>query len=101
MNELNVGTISDSTDYVSSYGLPKVQINALVAIYESALKSLPYKPMPLVNDHRKQKNTYLYRYGETRINNLNNSFYISKFCCISEQEGEKILKVSVHENGLL
>ena len=38
LNELNIHTIYYLTEYVCSYGLPKVQIRGLVAIYENVLK---------------------------------------------------------------
>ena len=37
-NELNICTISDLTEYVSSHGLPKIQICGFVTIYGIALK---------------------------------------------------------------
>ena len=58
---------SNLTEYVSSYGLPKVQIHGLISIYESVLKELPGKPTPLFKDHRKSNHPYLFRYGETLI----------------------------------
>ena len=99
--------ISDLTDYVCSYGLPRNQIHGLVAIYENALKESPGKPTPLEKDHRKSKNTYVYRYEETWVENLNNCSLVYKFCCISDlirfmvKEVEKIMKRSVHEDEFL
>ena len=58
MNEFNMHTISNLKEYVSLYGLPKVKIRGLFAIDESALKSLPGKPMLLVKYHRNSKNPY-------------------------------------------
>ena len=92
---------------MSSYGSAKVQIHGFVTIYESALKSLPEKLTPLVKDHRKAKNPYFSRYGETWVEKLNNSSFMSKLCCISYmirfmvKEGEKIMKGSVHEDDFL
>ena len=88
---------------MNSYGLSKVQIRGLDAIYESELKALPWKPTTLVKDHRKSNNIYLSRYGETSVERLNNYSYISIFCSIGDlvrfvvREGEKI-KGSVHED---
>ena len=84
MTELNICIISDLTEYVSSYGLPKVQIFELATIYESALKSLLGKPTPLVKDHSKSKNPYFSRYGETWVEKLNNSSLVYKLCYISD-----------------
>ena len=87
-----------------SYGLPKVQICGLVAIYENALKESQGKLTSFVDDYRKSKNPYLSRYGGTRIEKLKNYSFISKLFCISDliwfmvKEGEKIMKGSVHED---
>ena len=95
--------ISDLTDYVCSYGLPRNQIHGLVAIYENALKESLGKPTHLAKDHRKSKNTYFYRYEETWVDNLNNFSLVYKFCCISDlirfmvKEVEKIMIRSVHK----
>ena len=64
--------------------LPKVQIRRMVAIYENVLKVLPRKPTTLVKDNSKLKNPYLSRYGETWVDKLNDPFFVSKFCCISD-----------------
>ena len=69
---MNVRTISDLTEYVCSYGVPKAQIRGLVVIYQNELKSLLGKLTPLVKDHRKYKNPYFSKYGETLVENLDN-----------------------------
>ena len=105
MNELNICMLSNLQEYVSSYGLPKVEIRGLAVTYESELKALPGKPMPFFKEHRKSKNTYFSRYGGTWVDKLNNYYSVSKFCCISDlvrfmvKEGDKVMKVSVHEDG--
>ena len=102
MNELKICMIYDLTDHVFSYGLPKVQIFGLVAIYENALKALPVKQTALVKYHRKSKNHYFSRYREIWVEKLKNFYFMSKSCCISElirfmvKEGEKRMKGSVH-----
>ena len=107
MNELNIRTIYDLMEYVCSYGLPKIQISGLVMIYENVLKALPGKPTPLVKYHRKYNNPYFSRYGETWVEKLNNSSFVSKFCCTSDlnrfmvEEGENTMKGSVHEDDFL
>ena len=52
-NELNIHTVFDSKEYLSSFDLPKVKISGLDAKYESALKALPGKTTLLEKDHRK------------------------------------------------
>ena len=89
---------------MSSYGLPKVKIHVLVALYESSLEALPGKPTNLIKDYRKSNNPYFSSYGETWVEKLKNSSYKSEFCCMSDlvrfivKEGEKIMKGSVHED---
>ena len=62
--------------------------------------------MPLVKYHRKTNKTYLSRYGETWVENLNNYSFMSKLCCISDlirsmiKGGEKIMKGSVKKDDL-
>ena len=87
-----------------SYGLPRVKIHGLVAIYENTLQELPGKPTPLVKDHRNLKNPYLSRYVETLVEKLNNYSFMSQCCCISDliifmiKEWDKIMNGSVHED---
>ena len=97
-------TILDLTEYMSSFGLPRVQIRDLVGIYEIAQ---PGKPIPLVKDHRKSKNPYLSRYGEIFLDNLNNTSSMSNCICINDmvifmvKERDNIMKGSVHEDDFL
>ena len=102
MNELNICTISDLTEYMFSCGFSKIKIYGLDAIYANSLNALPGKPKFLVKDHRKSKNPYFSRYGYTWVDKLNNSFFMSKLCCISDliifmvKEEDKRTKGSVN-----
>ena len=65
MHEINTHTIADFQRYVQSYGLPKLSIRGLGQIYEHALVALPGKKAPSVKDHRKARNPYYSRYGDS------------------------------------
>ena len=106
MNEINVHTIADFQIYVRSYGFLKLSIRGLGQICEHALVALPGKPTPSIKDHRKAKNTYFQRCGESWVEKLKLSSSMSKFCCITDlirfmmKETEKLMKGSVHEDNL-
>ena len=83
-NEINIHTIADLQSYARLYGLPKLPIRGLVQIYEHGLVALPGKPTPSIKDHRKEKKSYLSRYGERWVEKLKSSSSMSKFCCIAD-----------------
>ena len=105
-NEVNIHTIAGLQRYVWSYGLPKLPICGLGRIYEHGLVALPVKPTPSIKDHKKAKNPYFSKYGDIWVENFKSSSSMSKFCCITDlirfmmKEAEKLMKGSVHEDGL-
>ena len=84
MHEINVHTSANFQRYVQSCGLAKLSIRGVGKSYERALVALPRKREPSVKDHRKARNTYYSRYGDSWVENLKSSSSMSKFCCITD-----------------
>ena len=102
MNELRIHTIGDIQLHVRHSG--KVPIPDFNRIYAMALQAIPGNIPSYFKDHRKAKNPYLSRYGDSWVDKLKSSTAMSKFCCITSiirfimNKAEKLMKGSVHED---